>query len=222
MLFDEQFHHSNVEIVKNILTNNCFPKQIINKYVNRRINVLKCNTNDCLYNSDDNVNSNSGSKRTPSIPLPYVEGVSENIKRSLKNANLNVVYSLPKKLNTLIKRGKDKLSNDVRTNLVYKIDCNDCDATYIGQTKRHLCTRVKEHFNNIKLHVSNHSVISKHKCEFDHEFNWTAPAILHNEKHIKKREIAEMFFIKKHGNAINLQKDTENFTNIYDKILKVI
>jgi len=35
----------------------------------------------------------------------------------------------------------------------------------------------------------------------------------------KKREIAEMFFIKKQGNNINLQKDTDNLNSIYDKII---
>ena len=108
----------------------------------------------------------------------------------------------------------------VLTNVVYKIVCRDCDASYIGQTKRHLCTRVKEHFNNITLHATNHSVISKHKSQFGHDFNWTSPIILHNEKHARGRSLK--FLIKKHDNTINLQKDTENLTNIYDKIIKVV
>ncbi|KAL6417181.1 hypothetical protein ACFW04_014610 [Cataglyphis niger] len=104
------------------------------------------------------------------------------------------------------------LSN--RTEVVYKINCKNCSASYIGQTKRHLSIRVKEHFNNIKMHASNLSVISKHKLEFNHDFDWSAPNSLHNEKHIRKREIAEMFFIKKFDNTINSKKDTENLNNI--------
>ncbi|EFN60677.1 hypothetical protein EAG_14899, partial [Camponotus floridanus] len=87
--------------------------------------------------------------------------------------------------------------------------------SYIGQTKRHLGTRVKEHFNNIKLHESNLSVISKHKLEFNHDFDSSIPVILHNERYVRKRKIAEMFFIKKFDNTINLQKDTESLNNIY-------
>lgn len=109
-----------------------------------------------------------------------------------------------------------------RTEVVYKLDCKNCNASYIGQTKRHLGTRVKEHFNNIKLHASNFSVISKHKSEFNHDFDWSMPIILHNEKHVRKREIAEMFFIKKFDNTINLHKDTENFNNIYERLIKVV
>ena len=94
--------------------------------------------------------------------------------------------------------------------------------SYIGQTKRHLRTRVKEHSNNIKLHETNHSVISKHRVKLGHDFDWTNPNILHNEKYVRKREIAEMFYIKKSNNTINLQKDTDSLNNIYDKIIKVV
>ncbi|EFN60973.1 hypothetical protein EAG_13905, partial [Camponotus floridanus] len=51
--------------------------------------------------------------------------------------------------------------------------------------------------------------------DINHDFDWSLPVILHNEKHVRKREIAEMFFIKKFDNTINLQKDTENLNNIY-------
>ncbi|EFN69675.1 hypothetical protein EAG_12013, partial [Camponotus floridanus] len=62
---------------------------------------------------------------------------------------------------------------------------------------------------------TNHSVISKHRLESGHDFDWIKPNILHNEKYVRKREIAEMFFIKRFDNLINLQKDTENLNNIY-------
>jgi len=65
-------------------------------------------------------------------------------------------------------------------------------------------------------------VVSKHKIEFNHDFDWSYPNILHKEKHLRKREIAEMFHIKKNNNTINLHKDTENLNNIYDKIIKVV
>lgn len=81
---------------------------------------------------------------------------------------------------------------------------------------------MKEHNNNIKMHPTNYSVVSKHKVEFNHDFNWESPTILHTEKYLRRREIAEMFFIKKFNNTINLQKDTEKLTNVYDKIIKIV
>jgi len=36
-----------------------------------------------------------------------------------------------------------------QSEIVYKIGCLDCDATYVGQTKRQLGTRIKEHVADI-------------------------------------------------------------------------
>jgi len=36
-----------------------------------------------------------------------------------------------------------------QTDVVYKIDCNDCNACYIEQTNRHLI-KIKEHKNDDK------------------------------------------------------------------------
>ena len=168
-----------------------------------------------------NIKCNEKGKRfdvSSHIILPYVKNLTDNISRTLNKKRLKVIYKIPTKLNTLIKRGKDVVPITNKTNVVYKLDCKDCNASYIGQTKRHLSTRIKEHQNNIKKQ-SSHSVISKHRTEFNHDFRWLEPSILHSEKNKRKREIAEMFFIKKHKNKINLQIDTDNLSPIYDKVI---
>ncbi|EZA48048.1 hypothetical protein X777_14419 [Ooceraea biroi] len=58
-----------------------------------------------------------------------------------------------------------------QTSIVYKIVCQDCNSCYEGQTKRHLETRIKEHRNDVKKHVSDHSVVSKHRLLHNHEFD---------------------------------------------------
>ncbi|EZA54575.1 hypothetical protein X777_05696, partial [Ooceraea biroi] len=62
----------------------------------------------------------------------------------------DTIFSVTKKLDCFIKRGKDRLINGKQTSVVYKIDCTNCDSCYIGQTKRHLDTRIKEHISDIK------------------------------------------------------------------------
>jgi len=61
---------------------------------------------------------------------------------------------------------------------MYKIFCKDCDASYMGQTKRKLKTRLNEHIKNIKLDPQKHSVISDHILEHDHSFDWKSIKIL--------------------------------------------
>ncbi|EZA52967.1 hypothetical protein X777_07426, partial [Ooceraea biroi] len=127
--------------------------------------------------------------------------------------------TIPKRLNVVIKKGKDKLSNLKCTDVVYKINCSDCSACYIGQTGRHLQTGINEHRSNIRR--KDHSVVSKHRLANNHDFDWSNPLILHREKHRRKREIAEMFLIKKEENTINLHTDTEDLSDVYNSIVRL-
>jgi len=55
------------------------------------------------------------------------------------------------KLNTFIRAQKDKLLSLLHSNIkliVYKINCKNCDASYVGQTGRILKTRIKKHKNH--------------------------------------------------------------------------
>jgi len=125
-------------------------------------------------------------------------------------------------LDCIIKKGKDKFYNTRQTGVVYEIDCNDCNACFIRQISKHLITRIKEHQADIKKHSNNNSVISKHRSTQNHDFDWLNPKILHKEKHTRRRGIAEMIFIKNNNNFINLQKDTEELSAIYDKIIRIL
>jgi len=91
-------------------------------------------------------------------------------------------------------------------------------VAYVGQTKRKLNTRVAEHKNNIKK-TSNHSVITEHRLEFHHDFDWANPKILDIEKHYNKRLLSEMINIKAQKNTINLQTDIEYLQHAYIDIL---
>ena len=62
---------------------------------------------------------------------------------------------------------------------VYQIDCNDCDKTYIGQTKRNLKTRIKEHFRNIKYKHVEKSAVATHHLIKGYELN-PVPKLLKN------------------------------------------
>jgi len=210
------FHDRNIKIIKEILVNNCYPLELINKKINERIRAIKVNK--VLKDKEINVNA---MKCKTFLTIPFVKNVSDDIKRIVKNS-VDVIYTIPKKLDLLIKKGKDRLKPQQSTEIVYKINCKNCDQVYIGQTKRHLETRMKEHKNNIRNPSGNYSVVTEHRLSCNHDFEWDRPDILHKEKNRRKREIAEMLFIKKFkksNNSINLQKDTENLNPIYDRII---
>ncbi|XP_077276910.1 uncharacterized protein LOC143905375 [Temnothorax americanus] len=219
LLSNARFHSNNISIVRNILLNNCFPIDVVNKYINvRRAELLKKFNNPCGASTDRQV------RRDPvsSITIPYVEGLSANVERTMRGVKFKTLLTIPKKLDCIIRKGKDRLQPYKQTELVYEIDCVNCDSCYIGQTKRHLETRIKEHRSDVKKHFDNHSVVTKHRLSQNHDFDWQNPKILYKEKHFRKREISEMFFIKKSKHTVNLQKDTENLPAIYDRIIEAV
>jgi len=59
----------------------------------------------------------------------------------------------------------------MNNNVIYKISYKNCDAMYVGQTKRQLKTRLREHKNNIRQDLSNNSVVSEHSINFNHAFD---------------------------------------------------
>ena len=50
---------------------------------------------------------------------------------------------------------EDHFSSHLTPNVIYEISCNDCTATYYGQTNRPLIKRIKEHESHSRLHLHN-------------------------------------------------------------------
>jgi len=93
--------------------------------------------------------------------------------------------------------------------VVYRITCQNCDASYIGQTKRKLRTRTKEHNSDIRKKNGSPSVITEHRLNLNYDFEWDSIKLIDNERSYHKRLISEMVHIKKQQYGLNKQSDTD-------------
>ena len=92
--------------------------------------------------------SNTPDKKEPATGfavIPYIQGVTEPIKRILNNHNVYVAQKPFQTLGHIFAKPKDPITNELLTDSFYSIPCNGCDYEYIGQTKRQFGTRLKEH-----------------------------------------------------------------------------
>jgi len=71
-------------------------------------------------------------------------------------------------------------TNKTKKNVIYKIYCKDCDASYVGQTRKTLKMRILKHCNDIRRNTSN-SVITEHRLDLNHEFDWKGTEIVDQE-----------------------------------------
>ena len=119
--------------------------------------------------SSDNIDTDGVLREI--IVFPYIRSISNKITKFINKSKNMIGYRCLNELNKFIKVHKDKNQYDNSNNVIYKVNCNNCDASYVGQTKKQLQTRIKEHRNNIKLDQSKYSAISKHITETNHDFD---------------------------------------------------
>lgn len=83
--------------------------------------------------------------------MPYVKGLTEKIKNVFNKVNISIAL---KPTNTLSKHFFTKLKNttekDLRSNLIYQVNCNDCNDLYVGETCQYLKKRMYQHNNDSK------------------------------------------------------------------------
>jgi len=197
------------------LSNNCYPLPFIFDTINKRIKMLS----NRMLNESKNVDQKPQMYDRNYFTIPYVRCVSESFLPIAKKYGFDIAFTVPNTLNRFIKRGKDIIEPLLQNDCVYKIECLNCNMTYVGQTKRRLCTRLKEHSVDINKKSGGLSVISNHRLEYNHEMNWSETTILDIEPSYTKRIVSEMVHIKKQKNALNKQSDTDLLSDMYLPII---
>ena len=213
-----KFHSDNFKFIMEILIKNNYPIDFIFRTIRDRIKsvIQKINIPNNVHNDQKNRNDRGPSYFT----VPYFDNVSNKFRDITRDIDVRISFFSLNKLNNIIKTHKDKLSHTSHSNIVYKINCNDCNASYVGQTGRQLNTRIKEHRNHINRNTSTKSVITEHKINFQHEFDWDNIEILDHEPNYHKRLVSEMIHIKRQKNSINMQTDTESLHQSYFNVIE--
>jgi len=76
----------------------------------------------------------------------YISIFSEKFRNVIGDTSLKLSFHSLNNLTKFIKVHKDPLPNSQKKNVVYKIHCRDCDASYVRQTGR-----LKQKFLNIRV-----------------------------------------------------------------------
>ena len=79
------------------------------------------------------------------VVVPYVQGLSEAYTRILKSHGITTANRPHRTLWNILIHPKDKIKDEEKTELIYRIPCKNCPSSYIGETGRKLGLRMKEH-----------------------------------------------------------------------------
>ena len=62
-------------------------------------------------------------------------------------------------------------------------------------------------------------MVSLHRIENKHEFDWENTSVLDMESNYKKRLFSEMIYVKSNHNSINRKEDIQNLSTMYFPII---
>ena len=169
--------------ITKVLQSNGYSKQFIDK--TRRQWHLK----------QQNKNNNQPAEKEPEpvriINLPYFQGLCEQPQRTLSQHNIKSTFYTATTLGKILPSPKDPIPTEKKHNISYKLDCKDCDAVCIGESKRAYQTRIEEHISTVRKADTRRYETADHCSKFNHDFKWTKNNILGHELNTTRRKIKE-------------------------------
>ena len=160
---------------------------------------------------DSDQQSNRKAKIT--VGIPYMQGMSEPLQRVFRAHGVNMYHKPVNTIRQQLVRPKDKLDKNKKCGTIYQVDCEQCEATYIGETARALGTRIKEHVSG-----NTNSAITDHTQTTGHRIRGDKVKILDQETNWHKRKVKEAIYIRRHAPKMNRDVGWD-LPNIYFQIL---
>ena len=114
--------------------------------------------------------------------LPYVKGLSEQLRRSLQQQGVRAVFKSDTTPRSYLVRPKEAVDPAKQDGVVYKIPC-DCDKVYIGETGRPMQDRIKERDRDIRFARTETSAISVHAHNTGHKPLWNEVKFIDRDPH---------------------------------------
>lgn len=239
-LSHRQFNNINTSRILDILKKNNFPEKYAKIIINQALN--KSDSRNHTINSSSHFNqinntSTNGMDITSETTIAnnhnkyasvtYIPGVTEKLKKKIEYfvPDVKIAEKPPHKVRSLFSKLKDKLPITDTSGCVYRLNCNDCEKCYIGETIQKLKSRIQQHKNScsdLNLNKNNaKTALAEHTKEHHHNFDFSQPKILKKEKCKNKLRIQEANHIIISENvACNFKTDIEGIGPVYYNLIR--
>ena len=138
------------------------------------------------------------------ITIPYVQGVSEKLRRIFQNFNIATNFKPQSTLRQKLVHPKDRPRKGIKANVIYRLKCEEpnCINTYIGETSQPLKERYKQHCRASNNGYS--SAIFHHlKHNQGHSFDLNSTDILDRESRWFERGVREAIYERIYNPTLN-------------------
>ena len=152
----DDLHKENTRI-KQVLKENGYQESIINKIFRRITNNHSLPQSQQLTQATDIQEE----EIRMSINLPYVEGTCQKLQCMLRSHKIRSAFYTEKNLHKSLCKPKDRVATEDKNNIIYEIDCSNCEAVYFGESKRSLKSHSDEHKKSVRNNNCDKNEISK-------------------------------------------------------------
>jgi hypothetical protein len=132
--------------------------------------------------------------------IESVGRATDKIKSILKEEGIKTYRKGGKKIIEIVRtKGKRWNTNKELRGVVYKVKCKDCEMMYIGETKKKMEERLKEHKDDVRLRRDTNAIF-KHIEDTGHTIDWEGAEVIQQESRKLVRKWKESRRIKEVGN----------------------
>jgi hypothetical protein len=206
--------------LKLLLLRNQYPKEVIERVMSKYLAKLIDTSSQETHMETEAIQTK---RKKKFITLPYVNRKCEEFAFSMRKlvnstfplVDLDVAYQAPKTLQSFFPF-KDKIElPEEHANVVYHIKCKNCEADYIGKTKRILVHRIKEHkkleSSACQVHVSKYP---------DHQMDYDNVQIIDQASNDMKLKIKELLHIIQRKPSLNRQLNSQSSYEIQTLLIQ--
>ncbi len=184
LLSDKESLENELKVVSGALLSNGYKNKDVQKCINKYRNPMPSVRKEPI-------------EAIGTVFLPFVKGSTDKISRLFRKYNVKTVFSPAQKISDILPSTKDSLPLHVEG--VYKTPCS-CGKVYIGETKRTISTRLKEHERHCRLGHVSQSALAEHRLSTGHSIEFDR---LTRESSFYPRKYHEAIEVWKHPNNLN-------------------
>lgn len=221
---DPQFHKKNLNILFKLFIDNSYPPNLLKKilFSTSPQGAPPNTTIDVIPGTNHNLRTNLADPGNTCLytSLPYIKDLTPKLLTIFKSIGLNLKIANRSvlTLNSLHSKLKDKTPLTLRSNVVYRIPCKNCNKSYIGQTSRPIKDRISLHKSDCRLHPER-CALAEHVIDAGHQMDFDSVKVLASHSYHSKRLFLEMACIVQEGDCINRKTDVRHLSEIYSYLL---
>lgn len=187
-------------------------KEVKRIYKKQEKKMILRSTSSLVKKNEEDTNFNN-------IGIPFYGTLTENLKRRLKKFGIRTSFTNQGKLSDLFETMKDQDRKIESKSGIYMLECENCDACYVGQTKRSFETRGSEHLADCRKPLNPDSAMAYHCITEGHEIKKEMKCLKETDEPWKLNVWESLMLYKNRNlNLMNQVKEGNSPSVLYEAI----